>query len=200
MSLALAILAGGRGVRLGGVPKGLLRRGGRTLVDALLELGHAFDETLIVANEPGPYDGKGARIVRDLVPGRGAPGGVHAALAHARSEWVVVLACDMPFVTPEVLSTLLRARSPEVDVAAYEVSGALQPLPSLWRATLAEPLGGMLPGQPSLRALCEAFRLHRLGEEALAAIDPGRRAVLSVNQPEDLERFGVGRPDSGQRD
>lgn len=198
MSVALAILAGGKGERLGGVPKGLLRREGRTLIEAQLELGAGFDEALVVANDPEPYREWG-RIVPDLLPGRGAPGGLHAALAHARSEWVLVLACDMPFVTSEVLEQLLEGQGPQIDVVAYQVDGSLQPLPSLWRRAIAPEVGRLLEGQPSLRALCEAFRLQRIEGEALGRIDPGRRAVLSVNRPEDLEEQGVGWPEPGRR-
>jgi molybdopterin-guanine dinucleotide biosynthesis protein A len=195
---ALAILAGGRGERLGGVAKGLLRLGGRTLIEAQLALGAAFDETLIVTDDPGPYQALGARIVPDRQKGRGAPGGVHAALAAAQSDWVLVVACDMPFLTPAVLDRLLAERTGPFDVVAFEGPGeehcALQPLPSLWRRAVAEEVGLRLAEGPSLRRLCEAFRLYRLPDAALARVDPSRKALLSVNRPEELLRHGLSRP------
>lgn len=193
-SATLAILAGGRGERLGGVAKGLLRLGGKTLIEAQLALGRDFAGTLIVSDDPAPYEGFGARIVPDLVKGRGAPGGLHAALSQARDEWVLLVACDMPFLTPAVLDRLLAERGGEVDVVAFEAEGALQPLPSLWRQGLSADVREALGEAPSLRRLCERYRLVRLPEAALARVDPTKRALLSVNRPEELLRHGLSLP------
>lgn len=196
MTVALAILAGGQGSRLGGVAKGLLRREGRTLMEAQLALGAHADETLIVANDPAPYrpfaQALGARIVADVIPGRGAPGGLHAALTHVRSDWVLALACDMPFLTWPLLARLLSERTEEVDAAAYVLAQALIPLPSVWRRSLLPGIEARLPSQPSLRALLEQTRLCRV--DAGRGEDARGRALFSVNAPEDLTQAGVLRP------
>src|SRR5215813_11755975 len=75
-----AIIAGGRARRLGGLPKGLLEFHGKPIIERLVELGRPFAETLLVTDDPQPYSAFGLRSVADLVPGRGAPGGVHSAL------------------------------------------------------------------------------------------------------------------------
>src|SRR5713226_3674568 len=78
--VTLAIIAGGGGHRLGGVAKGLLTLEGRPLIERILDLRPRFSEVLLVADNPGAYKAYGLRSVPDLVEGRGAPGGVHAAL------------------------------------------------------------------------------------------------------------------------
>ncbi|HEY0882628.1 MAG TPA: NTP transferase domain-containing protein, partial [Archangium sp.] len=100
--LALVVLAGGRGRRLGGVPKGLIRLGnGLTVVEQLLTLarGPAF----VIANVSEWYERVDAPVVADLVPDKGAPGGVVTGLAVAPTEWVAMVACDMPFVSRGML-------------------------------------------------------------------------------------------------
>src|SRR6266851_3734325 len=77
--VTLAIIAGGGGHRLGGVAKGLLTLEGRPLIERILDLRPRFSEVLLVADNPGAYKAYGLRSVPDLVEGRGAPGGVHAA-------------------------------------------------------------------------------------------------------------------------
>jgi molybdopterin-guanine dinucleotide biosynthesis protein A len=187
---ALSIIAGGKGSRLGGVAKGLLQVNGRTVLERQLSLAPLFDEVLLVTNDPAPYASYGLRAVGDLVPGKGAPGGVHAALVAARSPWVLVLACDMPFVTEPVVRTLLDARDSQTDAVCFQVKGRVEPLLGVYRATLAERWGPALHAEPSLRQLLQLARARVLPEEALRAVDPGLEAVQGLNSPEDLARFG----------
>jgi molybdenum cofactor guanylyltransferase len=193
--VTLGVIAGGRGERLGGVAKGLLEVEGRPVLARLLELGRRCGDVLLVANEPGPYARFGVRTVADVVRGRGAPGGVHAALVGARTEWVLAVACDMPFVAPEAVRVLLGERGPEVDAVCFTVGGRVEPLLGLYRRTLADPWGEALKAEePSLRSLLSRCRTRLLPEEALRAVDAELRSVLSVNTPEDLARYGARRP------
>ncbi|MET0404366.1 MAG: molybdenum cofactor guanylyltransferase [Cystobacter sp.] len=192
--VTLAIIAGGRGLRLGGVAKGLLEVEGRPVLERVLGLGPLCGDVLLVANVPEPYARWGLRTVSDVVRERGAPGGVHAALVGARTEWVLAVACDMPFVTPEVARVLLDARG-DAEAVAFTVDGRVEPLLALYRRTLARAWGEALAaGQPSLRALLAGCRARLLPEEALRAVDPDARAVVSVNTPEDLARRGASLP------
>jgi molybdopterin-guanine dinucleotide biosynthesis protein A len=193
--VTLAIIAGGRGERLGGVAKGLLEVEGRTVVERVLGLGSLFGDVLLVANDAAPYARFGVRTVADVVRGRGAPGGVHAALAGAETQWVLAVACDMPFVSEAAVRVLLGARAPEVDAVAFTVAGRVEPLLALYRSTLAGPWGEALrTEEPSLRQLLSRCRARLLPEESLRAVDAELRAVVSVNTPEDAARHGATLP------
>jgi molybdenum cofactor guanylyltransferase len=190
--VTLAVIAGGRGERLGGVTKGLLEVEGRPVLARVLELGRLFGDVLLVANEPGPYARFHLRTVGDEVRGRGAPGGVHAALVGARTEWVLAVACDMPFIAEGAVRVLLDARGPEVDAVCFTVGGRVEPLLALYRRALADAWGEALKTEePSLRALLSRGRTKLLAEETLRAVDAELRSVVSVNTPEDLVRHGA---------
>ncbi|QRN97833.1 molybdenum cofactor guanylyltransferase [Archangium violaceum] len=188
--VTLAVIAGGRGERLGGVAKGLLEVEGRPVLARLLDLGRLFEGVLLVANDPGPYARFGVRTVEDVVRGRGAPGGVHAALVGARTEWVLAVACDMPFVAEAAVRVLLGERGPEVDAVCFTVEGRVEPLLAVYRRELAGPWGEALRAEePSLRNLLSRCRARLLPEAALRVVDAGARSVVSVNTPEDLARY-----------
>jgi molybdopterin-guanine dinucleotide biosynthesis protein A len=196
-NVALAVIAGGKGSRLAGTAKGLLTLEGRPLLSRLLDLQSAFAEVLLVAREPAPYAAYSLRTVADVIPDRGAPGGVHTALTHARTEWVLAVGCDMPFVTRPALELLLSARADESDIIAFEINGRLEPLLALYRCAIAATWGSALSSHPSFRDLFRLFRTTLLSEEKLKKVDPEMRAIVSVNTPEDLVRFGVQLPDLG---
>jgi molybdenum cofactor guanylyltransferase len=195
----LAILGGGKGKRLGGVPKGLITLKGRTILQTQLDLLPSFAEGLFVASDPSPYAAVLAahpqlRVVPDLIPDKGAPGGVHAALAAARSEWVIAFACDMPFVTLKVLQLLLSERAPDVDVVAFQAAGRLQPQLAAYRASLHAAWGRSLATDPPLRVLIGKLRARILPEDRLKKVDPQLRSLEGINEPKDLARLGASLP------
>lgn len=193
--VTLAVIAGGKGERLGGVAKGLLELNGRPVLEHLLALSPLFGDVLLVANEPAPYARFNVRTVGDTVRGRGAPGGVHAALEAARTEWVLAVACDMPFIAEPAVRVLLDARGPEVDAVCFTVGGWVEPLLALYRRTLSDEWREALETEePSLRALLSRCRTKLLPEERLRAVDAALRSVVSVNTPEDLARHGASLP------
>ncbi|MHB8873401.1 MAG: molybdenum cofactor guanylyltransferase [Myxococcaceae bacterium] len=187
----LAIIAGGRARRLGGIPKGLLELEGRTLIERLLDLAPLFAEVLLGANDPSPYARYRLRTVADRVPQRGSPGGVHAVLEASRTPWVFAVAADMPFVSSQVALALLAARSEDADLVCFQVSGRLEPLLAVYRASLAPAWERALPAEPGFGELFELFRAKVLPQTALATVDPGLRSVVSVNTPQDAERLGI---------
>ncbi|HEY1086976.1 MAG TPA: molybdenum cofactor guanylyltransferase [Archangium sp.] len=175
---ALVVLAGGRGRRLGGVPKGLIRlANGLTVVEQLLTLarGPAF----VSANVSESYERFDVPVVGDLVPDKGAPGGVVTALAVAPTEWVFVVACDMPFVTRAMLDELERRRHPGADVVCFTREGKLEPLVGLYRRALCFDWALRLDGNPSLRELVDSVRVDTVESE-----QPHR--LTSLNSPDDL--------------
>ncbi len=193
--VTLAVIAGGKGERLGGVAKGLLEVEGRAVLARVLELGRLCGDVLLVANDSRPYTRFHVRTVEDVVRGRGAPGGVHAALVGARTEWVLAVACDMPFVSEAAVRVLLGAREPEVDAVCFTVEGRVEPLLALYRRTLADAWGEALKTEePSLRTLLSRCRTKLLAEDALRAVDAELRSVVSVNTPEDLARHNATLP------
>jgi len=186
-----ALLAGGSARRLGGVAKGLLRKDGEPLVARSLRLfGRLFPASLIVANQPAPYARLGVPVVGDRIPGRGAPGGLHAALHAAATPWVFTAACDMPFLS-EAGVALLCARREGALAVVPRWGGRLEPLHALWsRACLPALERALADGEPSLRALAALLDARIIEESAWRMIDPDGRAFENVNTPEDAARLG----------
>lgn len=187
---AAAIIAGGRGTRLGGVNKALLEIGGRPILARQLDvLRRLFTEIFIVANDPVSFSSFGLKVVCDRIAGKGAPGGVHAALEAARAPWVFCLACDMPFIREEAITLLAQTRA-GVDSVAPVRNGRPEPLFAFYSKRCAEPFETLLrEGDPSLAQLLAAVRAAFVSQEELEKVDPGGRSLENVNTREDLARI-----------
>jgi molybdopterin-guanine dinucleotide biosynthesis protein A len=163
-------------------------RDGETAVEHLLRLstGPAFVST----NYPEWYERLDVPLVADLVPDKGAPGGVVTGLAVAATEWVTIVACDMPFVTAQMLEVLHARRHAGVDVVCFTRAGQLEPLVGLYRRALCFDWEPRLDGNPSLRELVSSVRL-----ETIEADEPAR--LVSLNSPDDFRKAAESFRESG---
>lgn len=193
------LLAGGQATRLGGAAKGLLRLSGEPIAARSLRLfGEVFGAALVVANDPAPYAALGAPVIADAIPGKGAPGGLHAALSAARTGWIFAAACDMPFLSAEDVRFLWEQRGGAPAVAVHW-NGRLEGLFAFWsRACLPEVDRLLREGDPSLWRLATAVGARVVPESAWRAVDPFGRAFENANSPEDLARLGLLPPQFSQ--
>ncbi len=109
------VLAGGSGRRLAGRDKLRLELGGERLLGRVeRQLRSAFGDIVAASGRPEAFGGLGYRVVPDALPGLGPLSGLLAGLRAARSRWVYLVACDMPFFEGRWAEELMaRARSIE---------------------------------------------------------------------------------------
>lgn len=102
--LTVVIQAGGESRRMG-QDKGLAPFLGATLVERVQNrVAGLSPDLLVTSNHPDQYAFLGKPVFPDRLPGRGALGGLYTALSAASQPLVAVVACDMPFVSVELLA------------------------------------------------------------------------------------------------
>jgi molybdopterin-guanine dinucleotide biosynthesis protein A len=195
--ISVAILAGGHATRLGGADKASLRIGGRRIVDRQLEAVAAVtDDVRIIASEAARYADLGVRVVPDIIAGAGPLGGLYTALADARHARVLVLACDLPFVTAALVERLEIASRADGEVDAVVPRGArgLEPLCAVYRSACAAAARGCVErGELRMTAFLAGLRVREVG-----ALGPQDKETLfeNVNTPHDYARArGLVEPD-----
>ena len=192
MTVAAAIIGGGRALRLGGRPKHLIEIGGRRIVDRQLDsLRQCFDQVIVVAPDAASWAGLGLPVVPDLRPaGSGPLAGLESALAAVAPAHnaVVCVACDMPFLDPRALA-LLRDHAPEADACVPRVGALAEPLFARYATRSADIVRARLTGPDhSLVGLLAQLTVAWIEEPTLRAIDPDLRFLLGVNTSADVER------------
>ncbi|MDF9409483.1 MAG: Molybdenum cofactor guanylyltransferase [Pelotomaculum sp. PtaB.Bin013] len=121
------ILAGGKSVRMG-TDKAFLKVGPQGMLEHIAgEFKKVFAEVLISGGDPETGRNLGLRVINDLIEGKGPLCGVHAALHEAQHDKILVVACDMPFVTAKLACFMMR-QVEGYDVAVPSHGIYLQPL------------------------------------------------------------------------
>ena len=123
-------------------------------------------------------------IVRDNPKWSGPLAGILAAFEqHPNAAWLV-MACDLPFVTPEVLHKLVHARTDGANFIAY--ASATDGLPEPLCAIYEPGARAILQRHAERNHLCPR---HIMIEEhaTLLELPPScRRALENMNTPEDI--------------
>ncbi|HEX5475917.1 MAG TPA: molybdenum cofactor guanylyltransferase [Vicinamibacterales bacterium] len=188
--VAAAILAGGRARRMGGTRKWALVVDGARIIDRqLAALAGLADPVLIVAPDPAPFAGLPARVVADRVAGAGALGGIYTAVAESPHDRVLVLACDLPFVSRAWLQRLVDASTEGIDAVVPRTARGREPLCAVYAKGCEAPIAAQLR-RGDLRAahLPDGLRVRELGPETLAEYDPDGLLFVNVNTPHDYAR------------
>jgi molybdenum cofactor guanylyltransferase len=177
-----AILTGGRAARFGGRDKSALLVDGRTILDRQLDaLSTMTDDVLIV----GDVTRTGVRQLHDIVPGCGPLGGLHAALTSARGDALVLLACDMPFVSAHVIAHLLSLAG-EADIVVPRSERGYHPLCAVYSRACLEPVAARLAdGHLKMLDLLAAVRVREVPAEELRRFGDPDRLLANVNTPAD---------------
>ena len=104
------ILAGGKSSRMGR-DKAFLKIGEKTFLENAVEiLTPVCKQVKIVLNKSQTHFieklPEGISHIFDIHENRGAVGGIHAAFQDCKTEFAVILAVDLPFVTSEAIEKL----------------------------------------------------------------------------------------------
>lgn len=196
MNLESFILIGGNSVRFGS-DKALLKIDGQPLLQRTAEtIKTALPAARITLVTSGPEQFLGLNsalpFIFDLYPGRGPLGGLHAALAYARTDWIFVTACDYPFISADLIQHLERQISDDLDaVAPVQPDGRVQPLCAFYRirpclAVAEEFLTNNRPSPP-LRAILDRVLTRLVPFEEIADLPNAENFFLNVNTPDNLE-------------
>jgi molybdopterin-guanine dinucleotide biosynthesis protein A len=190
-----AILAGGHARRFGGRDKTQLRVDGRTILDRqCAALDRIGDRILLVGYrgpmpriDPGRPDTVPRVVVPDRVDDRGPLGGLDAALAAAPDSAVLLLACDLPHVTRDLLEFLV-AQLNAVDAVVPRTERGYHPLCAVYAQTCRTAVERRLQqGQLRMIDLLDDLRLRVVAPRELAAFgDPGH-LLANLNSQADLD-------------
>jgi molybdopterin-guanine dinucleotide biosynthesis protein A len=196
--VTLAILAGGRGSRMG-VPKDRLTIGGKPILQYLFERLKFIGPTLLVASPEHPTP-RGCeafdRVILDDQIGEGPLAGILAGLSAAKTAAVIFLSIDMPSISSEQLDFLRAAagQNPKADGVllrrADESAGRskVEPFPCLIRTRAKEVVAThFAAGGRSVRSLLDLP--HFISLEA--PVSWPTSVWLNLNFPNDLQQIGA---------
>jgi len=185
------VTAGGRSSRMG-KDKAWLEIDGRPMIQRVVEeLRRVTPAVTVIANDP-EYDRLGLPVLADLNPDIGPLEAIRVALAASLAPRVLLVACDLPFVTADLLELLLdRVESYQVAVPLSS-DGRLEPLCAVYSTEVLEHVTELIrSGERKVSRLFGHVRTRLIPFEDLSQLAGAERFFINVNTPEDYARANL---------
>jgi molybdenum cofactor guanylyltransferase len=180
------ILAGGKSSRMG-YDKGLAMVNGDRMIELVYaSLKQVVDKVIIIANTDS-YNFLNLPVFEDEFKDKGPIGGIYTGLFHSTTEKNVIVACDMPFVTPQLLVHLLEhIGNNQIVVPSFD--GNIEPLCGFYKKEIleqVEELIGMdvLPVHKAIQFF--DYLTLKINSENIN----NATVFTNINRPEDIQQL-----------
>lgn len=190
MNLSVAIIAGGKSVRMGR-DKAFVKLAGKPLIQHVIERSRNLGqtETILIANQSERYRHLGLPVFSDVCPNKGSLGGIYTALTYAQSPHTLVIACDMPFIKTELLRFMIAQISDAIDIVAPRVGGYPQGLHAIYSQSCRQPIQEQLAANRlKVIRFYDRMRVRYLDENDYEPYDVDGRSFVNLNTPEELQQ------------
>jgi molybdopterin-guanine dinucleotide biosynthesis protein A len=180
------ILAGGNSVRMG-ENKAFIQIDGAPLIARIHCLfKELFEEVIIVTNQKDLFKNFDSSIYTDLLPDKGALGGLYTGIFFSSFEYSFCVACDMPFIKRSLVQFLIKQTKDE-DALVPRTRDGLQPLHAIYSKKCLDAIRRVIDqGQYKIIDFYDLVRVKIVEESDFLHLDPKRESFINVNTPEEL--------------
>lgn len=187
LAVSSVILAGGQSRRMA-VNKAFLKVGGRPIIERAIEqVSLVGKEVILVANTPDEYEHLGYPIVPDVYPGKGSLGGIYSGLRAASNPYVLVVACDMPFLNASLLRYMVLL-APGHDIVVPRIEQGIEPLHALYsKACLPVMKQCLQQNNLKIVTFYSQVRVRYVEQKDIEILDPRHLSFFNVNTQDDLK-------------
>ncbi len=145
-----------------------------------------FSEIIIVTNHKELFKNYDSKIFTDLIPHKGALGGLYTGLFFSSYHFSFCVACDMPFIKKPLVNFLIRNARDE-DVIVPRTQDGLQPLHAIYSKNCLAPIKHVMDqGKYKIIDIYSLVKVKTIEEKDFITLDPLRESFINVNTPEEL--------------
>ncbi|MBZ0281611.1 MAG: molybdenum cofactor guanylyltransferase [Anaerolineae bacterium] len=188
--LTVAINSGGKSSRMG-TDKSFVPLLGKPMIEHVLERVSELNqvETILVTNKPELYKYLKLPMFNDVFPEKGSLGGIYTAIYNSRSDFTLCVACDMPFLNPELLRYMISLVASDTDVIVPRVEGYPEGLHAIYSKGCLEPIRQKLETDKlKVIGFYDEVRVRYLDEAEYHPFDPKGLSFNNINTPDELQR------------
>ena len=185
------ILSGGRSSRMGGANKAFMEIAGRRIIEgAVCLLKEIFPEVIIVTNAPLAYLDLNVTLVTDILPDKGALGGLYTGLFWASHPQAFVCACDMPLLNGHFIRHMAEISAP-YDIVLPETAEGKQPLHAVYGKSCLPAIKNNLNRERiKITDFYKGRRILTITSDVIERFAPANKMFLNLNTYEDFAGLG----------
>lgn len=192
MEVSCIVLAGGKSVRLGR-NKIIENLGGKMLLERVLDTLSLFKGEIILVTSahsalPEVAGYPRVRVVQDIYPNKGSLGGIYSGIVSSKTFYNLLVACDMPFLSFNLLRYMLEI-APDYDLVAFREGQHFEPLHAIYSKNCIPPLEKLLERE-SVRIIeiLHYVNTRFLTLKEIEGFEHGHLSFFNINYENDLQK------------
>lgn len=162
MEVTGIILAGGKSSRMG-TDKGMEVLGGKKLINYAVDVLSGICSDILISSSSEAYHSLGFKVVADVIPGIGPMGGIYSALRQSNTANNLVISCDLPFLSSELLMYILEKSEGYEIAVPWEGNSHYEPLCGFYNKSVLDKISWfIMSGNYKLPDLFEIIQINKL--------------------------------------
>lgn len=125
--MKISILCGGKSSRMQS-EKGLVLYQNKAFIEHIIEAVLPISSNIQLITNGNDYDYLKYITVKDIIIDKGPIGGIYTALANSNSEFNLILSCDIPLISTEIVLELIEKHNSNFDITVFEDANRIHPL------------------------------------------------------------------------
>lgn len=180
------ILAGGKSSRMG-TDKGLLKLDNSTFIEKIASTLKPFVNEIIIISDYTEHDAFGFKRIEDFYKDAGPLSGILSGLYKSKTEDNIVLSCDIPFISEELISQLITNSDNEVLINQIECEGKTMPLIATYKKQCWLPIHKALENdERRVRVLVKSLNPNTI------SVDSNYKLMVeNINTPEQYKNINT---------
>ena len=191
MKVTSIVLAGGKNLRFGRV-KATEMVGGRTLLERVIERLQPLSRQILIVTsreQLSLFSGYAPEVVADVYPEKGPLGGIYTGLIKAQSAHGIVVACDMPFLSTDLLRYLAEQANDFDAVVPRLGKNKVESLHAVYSKRCLSTIKARLErNELGVNSFLATLRVRYVDKAECQRLDPQLLSFFNINYQADLER------------
>ncbi|HEX8016799.1 MAG TPA: molybdenum cofactor guanylyltransferase, partial [Flavobacterium sp.] len=133
--LTAFILCGGKSSRMKS-EKGLVLFQGKPFIEHIIQAVLPITENIEFITNTKEYDYLPYKKSVDIVKDKGPLGGIYTALVNSETEFNLILSCDIPLISSELLAELVSKHNDEAQITVFATESRIHPLIGIYSKKL----------------------------------------------------------------
>lgn len=125
--MQISILCGGKSCRMQS-EKGLVLYQNKPFIEHIIDAVLPISRNIQLITNTSDYDYLEYTKIKDIVLDKGPIGGIYTALANSESELNLILSCDIPLISTEILLELIQKHNENIEVSVFSDAKKTHPL------------------------------------------------------------------------
>ena len=177
------ILMGGKNTRFGS-EKWKAKLGSQIVLDSIWNACSIFKERKLIGKKKPEQINK--TFITDIYNYHAPIVGLHTALINSKTNWILVLSCDLPLINEGCLKFIWDSKKKGVDAVVPIVKDQVQPLCSLYNIDILSQLNYSINKQNlSLHKFLKSINTQFIN------MDHYERSFFNMNTQDDLKKIKI---------